>query len=47
MERLESLMGDSGVKERVKRLKELAERSMRREGKSLKNIDAFMESMTK
>lgn len=47
MERLTSLMGDSGVKERVKRLKELAERSMGPEGKSLKNINAFMESMTK
>ena len=47
MERLESLMCDSGVKERMKRLKDLAERSMGTEGQSLKNLDTFMESMRK
>jgi hypothetical protein len=47
MERLESLMCDSGVKERMKRLKDLAERSMGTEGQSLKNLNTFMESMRK
>jgi UDP:flavonoid glycosyltransferase YjiC (YdhE family) len=47
MERLESLLGDDDVKERVNRLKELAESSMSEEGQSLKNLNAFMESMRK
>ncbi|KAG0547046.1 hypothetical protein BDA96_01G045600 [Sorghum bicolor] len=47
MERLESLMGDSGVKERVKGLKDLAERNMGTKGQSLKNLNTFMEFMRK
>ncbi|CAL4933049.1 unnamed protein product [Urochloa decumbens] len=47
MGRLESLMGDSGVKERVSKFKEVAERSMSGEGQSLKNLNAFIESMRK
>ncbi|TKW40015.1 hypothetical protein SEVIR_1G218000v4 [Setaria viridis] len=47
IERLESLLGDGGVKERVNKLKELAESSMSGEGQSLKNLNAFMESIRK
>nr|CAB3494715.1 unnamed protein product [Digitaria exilis] len=47
VERLESLLGDGGIKERVNRLKDLAESSMSGEGRSLKNLNAFMESIRK
>ncbi|KAL6911412.1 hypothetical protein ACP4OV_000217 [Aristida adscensionis] len=47
MERIESVLGDSGIKERVERLKEFAEKSMSGEGRSLKNLDAFIESLRK
>ncbi|RLN17774.1 UDP-glycosyltransferase 83A1-like [Panicum miliaceum] len=47
MERLESLLGDGGVKERVSKLKELAERSMSGEGQSLKNLNVFIEFVRK
>jgi len=46
VERLESLLGD-GVKERVGKLRELAERSVSGEGQSLKNLNVFMELMRK
>ncbi|KAJ1278042.1 hypothetical protein BS78_04G049500 [Paspalum vaginatum] len=46
VETLESLMGDGGVKERVQRLKGLAERSMSGEGRSLMNLKAFIEAMS-
>ncbi|WVZ77766.1 hypothetical protein U9M48_025591, partial [Paspalum notatum var. saurae] len=47
LERLESVMGDGGVKERVQRLKGLAERSMSGEGRSLKNLEVFIDAMGK
>ncbi|XP_062200171.1 UDP-glycosyltransferase 83A1-like [Phragmites australis] len=47
MERLESILADNGIKERVERLKEIAEKSMSEEGQSLKNLNAFMESIRK
>ncbi|CAO2143965.1 unnamed protein product [Urochloa humidicola] len=47
MGRLDCLMGDSGIKERVSKLKEAAERSMSGEGQSLKNLNALIESMRK
>lgn len=45
VERLEELLGDEGVKERVQKFKEMAERSMSGEGESLKNLNTLIEFM--
>ncbi|KAL6622972.1 hypothetical protein ACP70R_032851 [Stipagrostis hirtigluma subsp. patula] len=47
MERLDSVLGDRGIKERVERLKELAEKSMSQGGRSFKNLNIFIQSIRK
>ncbi|KAF0928526.1 hypothetical protein E2562_004148 [Oryza meyeriana var. granulata] len=43
IERLEELLLDEGAKERVKRLKELAEMNINGKGESMRNFNAFLE----
>jgi len=47
VELLDGLLEDEGVKERVLKLKEMAESNMSEEGSSLKNLNMLMESFRK
>jgi UDP:flavonoid glycosyltransferase YjiC (YdhE family) len=44
---LDSLLEHAGIKERLKRLKAMAEKSMSGEGRSLKNLDILMDTLRK
>uniref|UniRef100_A0A0E0M6H7 Uncharacterized protein n=1 Tax=Oryza punctata TaxID=4537 RepID=A0A0E0M6H7_ORYPU len=46
VQRLEELLLDEGIKERVQRLKEFAETNMNEEGESIRNFNAFVELLT-
>nr|CAD1837925.1 unnamed protein product [Ananas comosus var. bracteatus] len=43
--RLEELLGDDGIMARARTLKEMANRSMEKEGSSFKNLNTFVEAM--